>query len=49
MENAIAMQDLFPGKSGRHRQGVGRGPYLFSEYAERRRNELELLLIRLRS
>jgi hypothetical protein len=48
MENAVAMQDLFPAKSGWHRQGVGGGPYLFSEYAERRRNKLEFLLIRLR-
>jgi hypothetical protein len=48
MENAIPMQDLFPAKSGWHRQGVGRRPYLVSEYAERRRGELELLLIQLR-
>jgi hypothetical protein len=48
MKNAIAMQDLFPAKSGWHQQGVSRGPYLFSEYTERRRNELELLLLRLR-
>jgi hypothetical protein len=44
MENAIAMHDLFSAESGWHRQGVGRGPYLLPEYAERRRNELELLL-----
>jgi len=47
VENAIAMQDLLPAKSSWHLQGIGRGPYLLSEYTERRCNELELLLIRL--
>ena len=46
VENAIAMQDLLPGKSGRYRQGIGRRPYLVSVNAEGRGNELEFLLRR---
>src|SRR5215471_8563084 len=46
VKHAVAMQDVFPGISGWHRQGGGRGPYLISVYAERRRNKLELFRLR---